>query len=120
MILSIVLDFDEHVDESGSLESFNIDIATNMDNVSNVVPANMSKVKTDDTVSYSAVNEPCPGGLDIGCYVDKISEVDDRTKLQLLDNHWYPSKKYSLPFVTRKINGKVERRYLRHSHLERC
>ena len=48
-----------------------------------------------------------------------ISKLTDENRVTLLNNHWKPPSTYVLPYSTRTICGKQERRYLRHEHLEK-
>lgn len=50
-------------------------------------------------------------------YVGK--SIDDETKYKLLRNAWAPDKNFPMPFATRNVKDKVEKRYLRHEHLEK-
>ena len=57
-------------------------------------------------------------GIDIGLHVGSV--ISDDLKMELLDSAWAPSADCVMPHSTRTVNGKEEKRYLRHEHLKRC
>ena len=63
--------------------------------------------------------------LDIGHYFHyNISGesivVSDDMKVKLLEQHWQPGHDYPMPFSTRTVQGKPEKRFLRIDHLNKC
>ena len=60
---------------------------------------------------------PSSSGIDIGLHVG--SAISDDLKMELLDSAWAPSADFVMPHSTRTLNGKEERRYLRHEHLKK-
>ncbi|KAL5496899.1 hypothetical protein EMCRGX_G013272 [Ephydatia muelleri] len=56
-------------------------------------------------------------GIDIGLHVGSV--ISDDLKMELLDSVWAPSADFVMPHSTRTVNGKEEKRYLRHEHLKR-
>ena len=61
---------------------------------------------------------PSSSGIDIGLHVGSLYYSDD-LKMELLDSAWAPSADFVMPHSTRTLNGKKEKRYLRHEHLKR-
>uniref|UniRef100_A0A1I8I0A0 Phosphodiesterase n=2 Tax=Macrostomum lignano TaxID=282301 RepID=A0A1I8I0A0_9PLAT len=60
--------------------------------------------------------------IDFGLHVagGPLSEhLNDHIRLKLLDSAWSPSANYSMPYSTRIVKGKAEKRYLRHEHLQK-
>ena len=56
-------------------------------------------------------------GADAQCQLNTLSDGD---KADLLERHWTPPLNYKMPYSTRTIRGKEEKRYLRHEHFDRC
>ena len=56
---------------------------------------------------------------DIGLYISNQAEISDTVEMVLLDHHLCPSNTYLMPHFVRIINGKAEKRYLRHEHLQK-
>lgn len=54
--------------------------------------------------------------LDIGEFIGTV--VDDRSKWLLISNPWKPPPGYQFPYSTHNKNEKLEKRYLKHSHLD--
>ena len=73
--------------------------------------------KSIDTIA-SVITQPSKHtGIDIGLHVG--SAISDDLKMELLDSAWAPSADFVMPHSTRTLNGKEEKRYLRHEHLKR-
>jgi hypothetical protein len=53
---------------------------------------------------------------DIGNFIGK--DVDDHTKMSLLEHPWIPPQNYCFPYSTRTVSGKVVKNYVKMSHLE--
>ena len=53
---------------------------------------------------------------DIGLHIGV--SLSDAHKMELLNNSWVPGADYAMPYSTRIINGKEEKRYLKHTHLQ--
>ena len=53
---------------------------------------------------------------DIGYYIGK--DIDDYTKMSLLQHPWTPPKNYNFPFSTRIVKGKSVEHYIGLNHLE--
>ena len=53
---------------------------------------------------------------DIGYYIGK--DIDDYTKMSLLQHPWTPPKNYNFPFSTRIVKGKSVEHYVGLNHLE--
>ncbi|KAK3916669.1 52 kDa repressor of the inhibitor of the protein kinase, partial [Frankliniella fusca] len=68
---------------------------------------------TPDTVRWAS-------SYDVGFYRRKTAkELDDYTLQQLLENPWVPPSNYKFPFSTHMKQGKEERRFLTHRHLDK-
>eukprot|EP00731_Ephydatia_muelleri_P000946 Em0001g946a len=80
----------------------------------------LSDCCTSSTIA-SVITQPSKhsssSGIDIGLHVG--SAISDDLKMELLDSAWAPSADFVMPHSTRTLNGKEERRYLRHEHLKK-
>ena len=74
----------------------------------------MPLVAGDYSTANSSKHPTSLSGIDIGSHVGS-----DDLKMELLDNAWAPSADFVMPHSTRALNGKEEKRYLRHDHLKR-
>jgi hypothetical protein len=54
---------------------------------------------------------------DIGNYIDNRLTLSDELRYLLLTQHFIPDEKFKWPFVERKTNNTVEKRFLRQNHL---
>ena len=57
---------------------------------------------------------------DIGIVIGKTAELSDHDKLYLLSNAFVPGNDFEWPYQNRTSKGKVERRYLKKEHFDRC
>jgi hypothetical protein len=76
----------------------------------------------NDISSSTTTNINCTGNdlnLDVGKYLN-CQNVNDELKFNLLTNHWKPKSNFDFPYSEHVKQGKVEKRYLRMSHLEQC
>ena len=55
-------------------------------------------------------------GTDIGLHIGV--SLSDAHKMELLNSSWVPGADFAMPYSTRIINGKEEKRYLKHTHLQ--
>lgn len=58
---------------------------------------------------------------DIGYYLKRrtTTKLDDATKCHLLEKHWYPPPNYNFPCSVHTKQGKEEKRYINHNHLNK-
>ncbi len=45
--------------------------------------------------------------------------VSDGIKVKLLEEHWQPESGYPMPYSTRTVTGKLEKRFLRIDHFKK-
>lgn len=75
------------------------------------------EVQGEVPVSDQVANEPMhTHRYDIGNYLGKI--IDDHTKRLLLQSPWIPPPGYNFPYSEHNKKGKIEKRYINHSHLQ--
>ena len=95
-----------------------------VDSESNTVTsatASSSQAKDNSQVCKSSDCAARDIGLYAGpCAQFALSALSDGDKVNLLERHWTPPLSYKMPYSTRTICGKEEKRYLRHEHLQRC
>jgi hypothetical protein len=123
------------IDETGVLESpanntvtadkkslYNISVATGNDD--NIVCSNSTDTQESLVTIQPQLYKTLPAadigycaGSDAPFPLDRLTYSD---KVTLLEHHWRPPLTFAMPYCTRKICGKVEKRYLRHEHLDRC
>ncbi|KAI6650759.1 52 kDa repressor of the inhibitor of the protein kinase-like isoform X1 [Oopsacas minuta] len=57
---------------------------------------------------------------DIGIVIGKTADLSDHDRLNLLNNAFVPSIGFDWPYQNRTSKGKVEKRYLKKEHFDRC
>lgn len=57
------------------------------------------------------------GRCDIGNYIDKIEEINDFIKHEILENHLKPGKNYKFPFSIHFKRNREGKRHPNHCHL---
>ena len=91
------------------------------DDVTGLDRANACTARPSMKSISSVITQPSKhsssSGIDIGLHVGSV--ISDDLKMELLDSAWAPSADFVMPHSTRTVNGKKEKRYLRHEHLKR-
>lgn len=77
----------------------------------------VSSPTDNETIETESINRDNAYDYDIGCCVDKINELNDFTKCQLLERPWFPTNSYNFLFSLHLKDGKEIKRYVRHQHL---
>ena len=80
-----------------------------------------TEIKTStDTFLDPTMTDEAAITNDIGIVIGKSAELSDYDKLDLLNHAFVPGNDFERPYQNRTSKGKVERRYLKKEHFDRC
>ncbi|KAG8177408.1 hypothetical protein JTE90_020437 [Oedothorax gibbosus] len=81
--------------------------------------ASTSSLAPDTSLTPDCQVTPGSKGIltnDIGNFIGK--DIDDYTKMSLLEHPWSPPENYSFPFSQRTVSGKLVKNYIKRIHLD--